>query len=162
MVVLVLPRFLKTAHQERCHRGKIQEFGGITSFTFGLKFWDFVLFSCGSLSSHHFWNSRSERTPQAGSTLTGSKVLSCVVCWHRGIPLLTGGIGWRLQALMQWAAAYDMPVAIAVVAKWSAYVARPKTQGLIRMQTQVLHNELLVARMLSPTHESLSTGMQIH
>lgn len=63
---------------------------------------------------------------------------------------------------MQWAAAYDMPVAIAVVAEWSAYVARPKTQGLIRMQTQVLRNELLVARMLSPTHESLSTGMQIH
>ena len=42
--------------------------------------------------------------------------------WHRGIPVITGGNGWRIQALMQWAAAYDMPVAIAV-AEWSAYVA---------------------------------------
>lgn len=47
------------------------------------------------------------------------------------IPLLTGGIGWRLQALMQWAAAYDMPVAIAVVAEWSAYVNLISTKKVL-------------------------------
>ena len=116
-----------------------------------------MFFSCDSLSSSPiifglpscgqtgkgFPKLVAERTLQAGSTLIGSKVLSCVVClvgsiltkqkfpvrrsWHRGIPLITGGNGWRIQALMQWAAAYDMPVAIAVAA-WSAYVARPKTR----------------------------------
>lgn len=46
------------------------------------------------------------------------------------IPLITGGNGWRIQALMQWAAAYDMPVAIAV-AEWSAYVNLISTKKVL-------------------------------
>lgn len=38
------------------------------------------------------------------------------------IPLITGGNGWRIQALMQWATAYDMPVAVAVAKAWGDYV----------------------------------------
>eukprot|EP00435_Cladocopium_sp_Y103_P071133 s1096_g36.t2 len=38
------------------------------------------------------------------------------------IPLITGGNGWRIQALMQWATAYDMPVAVAVAKAWGNYV----------------------------------------
>ena len=39
-----------------------------------------------------------------------------------GIPLITGGNGWRIQALMQWATAYDMPVAVGVAKAWGDYV----------------------------------------
>lgn len=38
------------------------------------------------------------------------------------IPLITGGNGWRIQALMQWATAYDMPVAVGVAKAWGDYV----------------------------------------
>jgi len=36
--------------------------------------------------------------------------------------LITGGNGWRIQALMQWATAYDMPVAVGVAKAWGDYV----------------------------------------
>ena len=43
-------------------------------------------------------------------------------CRCPGIPLITGGNGWRIQALMQWATAYDMPVAVGVAKAWGDYV----------------------------------------
>ena len=47
------------------------------------------------------------------------------------IPCLTASVGWRLQAMMQWATAYGMPVAIGVIPGWSTYVNRVR-------QTRVL------------------------
>ena len=47
------------------------------------------------------------------------------------IPCLTASVGWRLQAMMQWATAYGMPVAIAIIPGWSTYVNRVR-------QTRVL------------------------
>lgn len=41
------------------------------------------------------------------------------------IPLLTGGNGWHLDAMMQKATFYGWPAAIAVAANWSMYVAGP-------------------------------------
>ena len=43
------------------------------------------------------------------------------------IPVFTAGNGWKLQAMMQWAAAYDFPAAIAISAGWSNFVKHVQT-----------------------------------
>ncbi|CAJ1337595.1 unnamed protein product [Effrenium voratum] len=47
---------------------------------------------------------------------------ACRHDWSACIPLVTGGAGWRLQALMSWAAAYGIPAAVGVSNSWGNYV----------------------------------------
>lgn len=47
------------------------------------------------------------------------------------IPLITGGNGWRIQALMQWATAYEMPLAVAVAKAWGNYVELISTKRVL-------------------------------
>ena len=43
------------------------------------------------------------------------------------IPVFTAGNGWKLQAMMQWTAAYDFPAAIALPASWGLFVKHVQT-----------------------------------
>ena len=43
------------------------------------------------------------------------------------IPVFTAGNGWKLQAMMQWTAAYDFPAAIAIPGGWSTFVKHVQT-----------------------------------
>ena len=52
------------------------------------------------------------------------------VCRHDTslcIPTFTAGDGWKLQAMMQWAAAYGIPAAIGVSDGWSKFVSHVKS-----------------------------------
>ena len=51
---------------------------------------------------------------------------ACRTNVSRCIPTLTSSNGWRLQAMMQWSTAYDMPTAIGIVGDFSSYVKRVK------------------------------------
>eukprot|EP00439_Symbiodinium_sp_Y106_P060372 s666_g8.t3 len=39
------------------------------------------------------------------------------------IPVITAGVGWKLQAMMFWSTAYGLPTAIAVASSWNNYVS---------------------------------------
>lgn len=47
------------------------------------------------------------------------------------LPIITGGNGWRLQAIMQWVTAYGFPAAVGISKSWGDFVSHGRTKRLL-------------------------------